>query len=160
MNPLHILFLACLYFASASVSIKSCSNRVKATNNATNPITKITYSTTGGRSGNYESLSVSADSLIYLQARRGNEQTIQQKTEEAFWRKLTGSINREDFKRIQSNPGRSLYDGIDSTLSIHYGEEIHTVVNGSEDTTNYKKIKPFTSLLDEKLAVLRTKIVW
>ena len=160
MLTLHTLFLGCLYFASAFFSIKTCNNRVKATNDGTTAISKIAYSTTGGRSGNYESLEVSADSLIYLGARRGNEQTIKLKTDKTFWRLLTGSINLEDFKRIQSNPGHALYDGIDSTLSIQYGVETYTLVNGSEDTSNYKKIKPFTSLLEEKLADLRTKMVW
>ncbi|HEV7331714.1 MAG TPA: hypothetical protein VGN63_11800 [Flavisolibacter sp.] len=120
-------------------SLKTCNNRVKATNDTSTAITKIAFSTTGGRSGNYESLDVSADSLTYLQARRGNEKTIKLKTEKEFWSRLTRSINREDFMRVQSNPGRSLYDGIDTTLSIQYGEETYTLVNGNEDTTNYKK---------------------
>ena len=160
MLPSRAILLASLSFSSVLFSPETCNDRAAANNPATTPITKISYSTTGGRSGNYESLDVTADSLIYLQARRGDEKTLTEKTETDFWARLTNSINLEDFGRIKSNPGHALYDGIDSTLSIERGAEKHTVVNGQEDKANYEKIRPFTHLLEQKLAALRKKITW
>ena len=124
------------------------------------PICKISYSSTGGRSGNYESLEICPDSLFYVQARRGVEKSISEKTGKAFWNDLTARVNLKDFKSIKSNPGHALYDGIDITIAIATAKEKHSVVNGNEDTLNYRKVSPFTDLLEKKLDELRTTITW
>ena len=124
------------------------------------PISKISYTSAGGRAGNYESLDITPDSLIYVQGHRGVEKTINEKTLNSFWNKLTHSINLTDFDKIRSDPGHALYDGIDITISIEKGKEKHSVVNGNEDSVNYTKIKAFTDLLENKLAEIRGKIVW
>src|SRR5215216_4779115 len=143
MCSVNEILLASLYFVSVITS-SGCNNYTK-TNDSTNTIiTKISYATTGGRSGNYESLDISADSLIYLQARHGDEKIIKEKTAKDFWSNLTKTINLKDFDKIKSNPGHALYDGIDVTLSIEKKTEKHSVVNGSEDTLNYSRIRPFT----------------
>lgn len=95
-----------------------------------------------------------------MQARRGNEKTIKEKTEKAFWNGLTKSINLKDFDKIKSSPGHALYDGIDITLLIETGTEKHLVVNGNEDSLNYNRIRPFTDLLEKKLSQLRKGITW
>jgi len=124
------------------------------------PISKVSYSSAGGKGGNYESLDITPDSLIYVQGRRGVEKTINEKTVHSFWNKLTKTINLTYFDKIQSDPGHALYDGIDVTISIEQGKEKHSIVNGIEDSMNYRKIKPFTDLLENKLAEIRKKIVW
>jgi hypothetical protein len=157
MLSFRLILLAGVYVVSTMVFPISCKSRV-TTNPTATSIIKIAYSSTGGRGGNYESLSISADSLIYLQARRGNEQTIHEITPTGFWHRLTASINLNDFNKIRSNPGHALYDGIDSTLSIQVAGGTYTVVNGNEDTANYGRIRPFTRLLENKLAELRKRI--
>jgi hypothetical protein len=124
------------------------------------PISKISYSSAGGKAGNYENLDIKPDSLIYVQGHRGVEKTIKEKTLKSFWNKLTKSINFTHFDKIQSDPGHSLYDGIDITITIEKGKQKHSIVNGNEDSVNYVKIKPFTDLLQKKLAEIRKKIVW
>jgi hypothetical protein len=123
-------------------------------------ISKISYTSAGGKSGNYESLDITPASLTYVQGRRGVEKTINEKTANSFWNKLIKTINFKDFDKIQSDPGHALYDGIDVTISIEKGKEKHSIVNGNEDSVNYTKIKPFTDLLENKLAEIRKKIVW
>ena len=150
----YIIIVPVLYFASTLVPLLS-NNLTTAT-----PICKISYSATGGRSGNYENLEICPDSLYYLQAHRGVEKTIREKTGNTFWNDLTAKVKLKDFKRIKSNPGHALYDGIDITIAIANAKEKHSVVNGNEDTLNYQKIRPFTDLLENKLEELRTKITW
>lgn len=157
MIYLHTVLLTTLYFLSI-ISPSQCNNIAKPKNNTNTSISKISYSTTGGRSGNYESLDISADSLFYLQARRGNEKTIRKKTEKVFWDSLTRAINLKDFDKIKSNPGHALYDGIDTTISIEAGDQKHSLINGNEDTLHYKRIGPLTDLLEKKLSQLRKKI--
>jgi hypothetical protein len=123
-------------------------------------ISKISYNSTGGKAGNYESLDITSASLTYVQGHRGVEKTINEKTLSTFWNKLTKTINLKDFDKIRSDPGHALYDGIDVTISIEKRKEKHSVVNGNEDSVNYSKIKPFTDLLENKLAEIRKKIVW
>jgi hypothetical protein len=53
-----------------------------------------------------------------------------------------------------------LYDGIDVTISIEKGDEKYSIVNGNEDSLNYRKIRPLTTMLEKKLAELRKKITW
>jgi hypothetical protein len=73
--------------------------------------------------------------------------------------KLTKTINLRDFDKIRSNPGHALYDGIDITISIEKGKEKHSIVNGNEDSVNYRRIRPFTHLLEWKLVEIRKKIL-
>lgn len=160
MIGLRAVLIATLYVVTGGPSSKSCNDRAMQKGNAETGITKISYSTTGGRSGNYESLNVTADSLVYLQARRGEEKTTSEKTPTDLWRQLVASINLNDFDRIKSNPGHALYDGIDTTLSIESAAKTHTLVNGNEDPDNYKRIKPFTELLEKTVAEQRQKMVW
>lgn len=148
-----------MFFLSA-IAPSKCNKYSTETRNTAISISKISYSTTGGRSGNYESLNISPDSLIYLQARRGQEKTLKEKTGKTFWNDLTRSINLNDFDKIKSNPAHALYDGIDITISIESGAEKHSVVNGNEDSLNYSRIKPFTRLLERKLGELNKKILW
>lgn len=154
----RLIAMIILYLASSSLALQP--DGCKTKNNSITPITKITYSTTGGRGGNYESLEISQDSLLYVQARRGNEKTTKEKTAKKFWNEITDKIKLQNFSRIKSNPGHALYDGIDITIMIETAKEKLTIVNGNEDTLNYKKIQPFTDLLQKKLEELRTKIVW
>jgi hypothetical protein len=123
------------------------------------PISRISYASAGGKAGNYESLQITPDSLIYVQGHRGVEKMINQRTVPSFWEKLSKSINLTHFDKIRSDPGHSLYDGIDVTITIEQGKQRHSIVNGNEDSVNYVKIKPFTDLLESKLVEIRTKIV-
>jgi hypothetical protein len=160
MISLHIISIT-TFLSLSTIAPSTCNNTATQKNDkANNTISKISYSTTGGRSGNYESADISIDSLIYIQARRGNEKIIKEKTEQAFWNSLTKSINLQDFDKIKSYPGHALYDGIDTTLSIETVTEKHTLVNGGEDSVNYSKIKPFTDILENELVRLRKKIIW
>jgi len=122
-------------------------------------ISKISYASSGGKAGNYESLDITSVSLTYVQGHRGVEKTIDEKTVNSFWNKLTKAINLTDFDKIKSDPGQALYDGIDITISIEKGKKKHSIVNGNEDSVNYSKIKRFTDLLENKLAEIRKKIV-
>ena len=159
MTSFRILYWATLHFVFA-ISL-ACNNHFTESRKAIDTsISKITYSSSGGRSGNYESLDISADSLIYVQARRGDEKTINQKTVKRDWDNLIKSVNLKDFDRIKSNPGHALYDGIDVMITIESGQEKHSLVNGEEDPTNYKKIQLFIDVLEKKLAELRKKIIW
>ena len=123
------------------------------------PISRISYASAGGKAGNYETLQIRPDSLIYVQGHRGVEKMINEKTVPSFWKKLSQSINLTYFDKIQSDPGHSLYDGIDVTITIEKGKEKHSIINGNEDSLNYVKIKPFTDLMENKLAEIRKKIV-
>ena len=153
-------FLVTLYFVSAIFSSRGDHAHFQIRNIANRPISKISYSSSGGKGGNYESLDLSPTSVIYVQARRGVEKRIKEKTVKSFWNRLTKTINLRDFSKIRSNPGHALYDGIDITISIEKGKEKQSIVNGNEDSVNYRRIKPFTDLLEKKLVELRKKIIW
>ena len=158
MTSLYTILLATLYFVSAIFSSQACNNRIEAKSIAGSLISKISYTSSGGRSGDYESLDISADSLIYVLGHRGVENTIKEKTLKSAWNRLTKAVNLRDFNKIESNPGHALYDGIDITITVERGKEKHSIVNGNEDTVNYERIRPFTDLLEKKLAQLRKKI--
>jgi len=149
-----------LYFLSAILHSQANYNHLQTKDIANSRISKISYTSAGGKSGNYESLDISSASLSYVQAHRGVEKRIKGKTERSFWNGLTKTINLRDFDKIRSDPGHALYDGIDITISIEKGKEKHSIVNGNQDSVNYSKIKPFTDLLENKLAEIRKKIVW
>lgn len=123
-------------------------------------ITKISYNTTGGRGGNTVSLEITANNLVYVQGRGGVEKTIREKTSRSLWISLTRSVNIKDLNRIKSNPGHAMYDGIDVTITVEKGRETHTIVNGSEDAVNYKRIKGFTDILESQLRRLEKKAHW
>jgi hypothetical protein len=156
------LFFAGLYFVSTTFkSQNNCSLRPDQINTTSNsPVSKISYTSSGGKGGYYETLDITSASLTYVQGHRGVEKAINEKTLNSFWDKLTKTVNLEDFDKIKSDPGHALYDGIDITISIEKGKEKHSIVNGNEDSVNYRKIKPFTDLLENKLAEIRKKIVW
>jgi len=177
MSNLALIFLAAVYFVSAMFLApqRSAENAKSFPTNTfvhftsslrtlrpdyNSPISKISYTSAGGKAGNYESLDITPGSLIYVQGHRGVEKTIHEKTVTSFWNKLTKSINLRDFDKIRSDPGHSLYDGIDVTITIEKGKQKRSIVNGNEDSVNYVKIKPFTDLLENKLAEIRKKIVW
>ena len=160
MIYLKTIFLVPLCFISA-IFPSQINDSNAATKNITDTlISKISYSSTGGRSGNYESLDISPDSVIYIQGHRGSEKNRKEKTVKSFWKTLTKAVNLKDFDKIQSNPGHTLYDGIDITISIEKGKNKLSIVNGSEDSLNYRRIKPFTNLVEKKLSELRKKISW
>src|SRR5438045_1513602 len=122
---------ATFYFLVAVSQSQVCNKPVAANNNGNNGVTKISYASSGGRSGNYESLALSADSVVYIQAHRGAEKAFREKTKADEWNSLTKAINLGDFDKIQSNPGHALYDGIDVTIAIETGTKMHSFVNGN-----------------------------
>jgi hypothetical protein len=160
MITIHTVFFGSLYFASAFFPLQANNNRAETKKSAGQLISKVSYRSSGGRSGNYERLDISADSTIYIQARRGTEKEIKERTSKRDWNGLTNSINVKDFGRIKSNPGHALYDGIDITITLETEGKNYSIVNGNEDTVNYKRIRPFTNLLEKRLAGLRKKINW
>jgi hypothetical protein len=160
MIYLKTILIVILYFVSAVFPSQTNDNNAETKNIADTPISKISYSSSGGKSGNYESLDISSDSVIYIQGRRGLEKSRREKTVKSFWKTLTKTINLKDFDKIESNPGHALYDGIDITISIEKGKEKHSIVNGNEDSLNYRRIRPFTNLLEKRLAELRKRIIW
>ena len=160
MIYLKTIVLASLYFGSITFLPKNNCNKLQAEKISNTPVSKISYSSSGGRSGNYETLDITADSLIYVQGHRGAEKSRREKTVKSFWNGMTKTINFKDFDKIKSKPGHALYDGVDITISIEKEKEKHTIVNGNEDTANYKRIRPFTSLLEKRLTELRKKIIW
>jgi len=160
MSYLVVIFFLGLYFVPVISDAPSNCNHSQTKKIDASQISKISYTSAGGKAGNYESLDITPDSLVYVQGRRDVEKTINEKTVTSFWNKLTKTINLTDFDKIQSDPGHALYDGIDVTISIEKGKEKHSIVNGNEDSVNYYKIKPFTDLLENKLAEIRKKIVW
>src|SRR4051812_26257044 len=113
MTYLKTIFLTCIYFLYTAFLPTCKHNNIQGRNIADTQISKITYSSLGGRSGNYESLNITTDSVIYIEARHGVEKTITEKTVKSFWSGLIKTIKLEDFDKIKSNPGHSLYDGID-----------------------------------------------
>lgn len=127
---------------------------------ASAPISKISYSTTGGRGGNTISLEITATTLIYTKGHAGEEKTIRERTSRNLWSSLTRSINIKDFDRIKSNPGHAMYDGIDVTITVQVGRRSYTIVNGSEDEVNYKRIRSFVNILESQLSRLDKKMNW
>jgi hypothetical protein len=153
----HKILLSAFYLSTAifTSQFNFCAT---TKNNRAAVISKITYASSGGRSGNYENLQISPDSLFFVQALRGVERMVKQKTPNAFWIDLTGSLNLQDFDRIKSDPGHALYDGIDITITVETAKEKHTIVNGNEDTLNYNRIRPFIETLETKLEQLRREL--
>ena len=160
MIYLKTIFPVTLYFVLAIFPSQTKSNNVETKNIADTLILKISYSSSGGKSGSYESLDISLDSLIYVQGRNGSEKSIREKTSKSFWNTLMNTINLNNFDKIQSSPGHALFDGIDITISVEKGKEKHSIVNGNEDILNYRRIAPFINLLEKRLFEFRKKIVW
>jgi hypothetical protein len=159
MTSINTIFLIIMYVMSGMFSLAD-HTYIQTTNIANSPITKVSYNSSGGNAGNSETLEISPTFVMYVQGRRGVEKRIKEKTSKSFWNRLTKTINLRDFAKIRSNPGHALYDGIDITISIEKGKEKHSIVNGNEDSVNYRRIRPFTDLLEKKLIELRKKIVW
>ncbi|HMD00511.1 MAG TPA: hypothetical protein VKH37_10170, partial [Ferruginibacter sp.] len=101
-------------------------------------IIKISYSTTGGRGGNTESLDVTKMSTVFTKGHAGVDKTTKAMTSKTFWAQITNALDLKNFDKIKTSPGRALYDGIDVTITITTNRGTHTVVNGSDDITNYK----------------------
>ena len=160
MIYLKTIFPVTLYFVLSIFPSHIKDNNVETINIADTLISKISYSSSGGKSGSYESLDISLDSIIYVQGRSDSEKSIREKTAKSSWNNLTNAINLKDFDKIQSSPGHALFDGIDITISVEKGTERHSIVNGNEDILNYRRIKAFTNLLEKRLFELRKKIVW
>jgi hypothetical protein len=153
-----VMILTNLYFVLALFPLQARNNNLQAGNIEDTLISKISYSSSGGRSGSYESLDISANALIYVQGRNGDEKTIKEKTARSFWHSLTNAINIKDFDKIKSDPGHALFDGTDITITIEKGKQKHSIVNGNEDILNYQRISGFTDLLEKTLTGLRKKI--
>ena len=158
MTTLFPVFLSTLFIAIA-MPLQKCKHASAANSGTSFLVSKVSYHSTGGRGGNYESLEISADSAIYMQARRGEEKTVRQQQSPSSWTELLSTINLADFDKIKSNPGHALYDGIDVTLSVDTQAGKHSVVNGNEDSVNYGKIKPLTDLLEKQLSEMRQQIL-
>jgi len=124
------------------------------------PIMKVTYSTNAGRGGTSVNMTITQNTIVYIQGHNGDEKTYKEKTPRSLWSGLTRSINIKDLDRIKSDPGHGLYDGIDITITVERGNEVHSIVNGNEDTVNYKRIKSFTDILEGQLSRLGKKIRW
>ena len=124
------------------------------------PIMKVTYSTNAGRGGTSVNLTITQNTLVYTQGHNGAEKTIKERTARSLWMSLTRSINIKDLDRIKSNPGHGLYDGTDITITVERGKEVHSIVNGNEDSANYKRIKQFTDILEGQLNRLEKRIHW
>jgi len=153
------IFFVTLYFVLSIFPPHTKGNDIETKNIADTLISKISYSSSGGKSGRYESLDIASDYIIYVQGHSGSEKSIREKTSKSFWNTLTNTINIKDFDKIQSSPGHALFDGIDITISIEKGKEKHSIVNGNEDILNYRRIRPFTNLLEKRLSELRKKII-
>jgi hypothetical protein len=149
-----------LFFLLTIATRQSREKSLQIRNVIADSITKISFSSFGGRSGRFESLDISSDSIIYVQGSYESEKSIREKTVRSLWNSLKNEINIRDFDKIQSNPGHAQFDGVDITLCIEKGKEKHSVVNGHEDTLNYKRIKAFTNILEKELFGLRKKMKW
>lgn len=118
-------------------------------------VTKIVYDKTGGRGGNTEHLVITRSLMTFIEGHGGKERTVSEKTNPATWRKLVNSISIPNFNKIKSNPGHSLYDGIDITISVTSNLKEYSIVNGNEDSINFKRIKKFNDQLEALLSRLR-----
>ena len=160
MNYLLTLILSKLILLLAFNPLQANQKSVFTQNLHNAAITKVTYSATGGRGGNTVSLEITAGNLVYVQGHAGAEKTIKERTSRSLWLSLVRSINVKDLDRIKSNPGHAMYDGTDITIAVLKGREEHSIVNGSEDILNYKKIKLFTDILEGQLTRLGKRIRW
>lgn len=146
-------------FLSFSIALSQSQNNVLQINDATDTrITKITYSSSGGRGGYYVNLDITSTSTVYVQGNAETSKTIKEKTSKTYWNSLTKALNLRDFDQVKSDPGHSMYDGIDITITVVSRGKTHTLVNGSTDMKQYIRINGFTDLLEKKLASLRERI--
>jgi hypothetical protein len=76
----NTIFLVTLYVVSAISYSPTDHGHLRISSIANSPISKISYNSSGGKSGSYESLDISPDSVIYVQGRRGVEKWIKEKT--------------------------------------------------------------------------------
>ena len=113
-------------------------------------ITKISLNNfNGGKLGVYSKLEITKEHIYYVNGNFKLKKEIKEKTSDELWNNLT-NVSIDDFLKVKSNPGRIAYDGTDVEISISFGDEFFSIVNGKEDTLNYKKIKLFVSLLEKQ----------
>ena len=160
MNYLPTFISTKLFLLLAMSTSFTAQKNVVAKEQFIAPLMKISYSTSAGRGGTSINLDISATGIVYTQGHNGAEKTIREKTPRGLWQKLTKSINLQDLDKIKSDPGHAMYDGTDITIAVVKGKEVHSIVNGNEDSLNYKKIKPFTDILEEQLNRLGKRIRW
>ena len=151
---LFATFLGLFGFQSSQTGQKS----PVTTQVASAPISKISYSSSGGRGGNTVTLEITATTLIYTKGHAGAEKTIRERTSRNLWASLTRSINVKDLNMIKSNPGHAMYDGIDVTITVQKGKQNFSIVNGNEDAVNYKRISTFMNILESQLSRLDKKM--
>lgn len=126
----------------------SCQTYVKQ--NIVNNIVRVSYnSVNGGKIGGYVSFIVTKDSIVYS---LGDNKTAKKYnaalSSKGIWDSLRSSINLVYFDKIKSDPGHRAYDGTDITISI-IDSKTHTIINGEDDTINYKMITPLINNLNE-----------
>jgi hypothetical protein len=126
--------------------------------NSQKKITKISYDVSSGGKGNsYSRLEITKEQIYYVNGNYKSKKDIKEKTTKEVWNNITNSIDYDDFFKVKSHPGRMAYDGSDVTISISFGNEIFSVVNGEVDTLNFKKIKLFVSSLENQKSVFYQK---
>ena len=158
MTFFHTSIFVTLFLSFSIASSQSQSSDLLTNNSTANRITKISYSSSGGRGGYYVNLDITAISTVYVQGNPETSKTIKEKTSKTYWNSLTKALNLRDFDQVKSDPGHSMYDGIDITITVVSRGKMHTLVNGSTDIKPYIRIKAFTDLLEKKLASLRERI--
>lgn len=116
----------------------------------TDTISSISYSIeNGGKGAASSSLFISKDSTKYVWANHKETKTKSEVTLQETWNKIINTINLEDFDRIKSSERRIQYDGSDIVIIINANKE-HKLINGEQDSTHYKQIKPLKIVLRQE----------
>ncbi|WP_395076758.1 hypothetical protein [Flavobacterium sp.] len=110
----------------------------------------------GGKFGAYSKLEITKEHTYFVNGNIKSKKEIKEKTSKELWNNLS-KLDTDDFLKVRSNPGRIAYDGTDVEISISFGDEFFSIVNGEEDTLNYKKIKLFVSLLEKQKDIFNKK---
>ncbi|WP_309608045.1 hypothetical protein [Flavobacterium sp.] len=120
-------------------------------------IAKISFNDfNGGKFGAYSKLEITKEHIYYVNGNVKSKKVTKEKTSRELWNNLT-KVSIDDFLKVRSNPGRIAYDGTDVEITILFGDEYFLIVNGEEDTLNYKKIKLFVSLLEKQNDIFKNK---
>ena len=120
-------------------------------------ITEISLNeSNGGKLGFYSKLEITKKHICYVSGNIKLKKEIKVKTSKKLWDNLT-KLNINDFSKVKSSPGRMAYDGTDVEVSILFGNKLFSIVNGQDDTLNYKKIKLFVSALENQKKVMYQK---
>ena len=121
-------------------------------------ITKINLKDfNGGKLGVYSKLEITKENIYYVNGNFNSKKELKGKTSKELWNNLN-RVSIDDLLKVKSNPGRIAYDGTDVEISISFGDEFFSIVNGEEDTLNYKKIKLFVSALENQKKVMYQKM--